>query len=354
MNLQNLKLQISSIKKNKNIINNEAATVNSLIRPFFEKLGWDFSNIEEVTPEDTDNNGQRPDFTMKINGKIKLLIEAKPLGNDLSDVKMINKKVSYCANSDAKFLIITNGEIYKIYYSELKGKPKDKLLNEFSILNEEEPEIIEKLSKKAFENDELLKYSQNIFILNNVKKALEQIFSNPPPDFIKTISATLQNVIGHSFGEKEIKESLRNFILDISSSFENQTMEIENDNADEQNTVKSHFKNGTWKNTYELYKLLIEKMKKENLSFSEKPTKKYIGFVNNKKKNKNFLQICGQKSKLKVWLCLTMSDLTETEKSKVRDVSKIGHHGMGNIEISIKNIAEFDVVLPLIKKSYYK
>ena len=78
--------------KNKNI--NEAQTKEWLIKPFFELLGWDFSNPDEVIPEDDDSTGKRPDYCFYINKKPKLLLEAKQINNSLDDNKMITEKMN--------------------------------------------------------------------------------------------------------------------------------------------------------------------------------------------------------------------------------------------------------------------
>jgi len=49
-----------------------------------------------------------------------------------------------------------------------------------------------------------------------------------------------------------------------------------------------------------------------------------------------------------------MSDLSEQETLKVRDVTNIGHWGMGNIEAYVRNESDFDWITLLIKKSYSK
>jgi hypothetical protein len=130
-NLKKLIEKIDNLKK-RNI--NEAATKDYLIRPFFELLGWDFSNPDEVVPEDSDTAGKRPDYSFYVKGKSKILIEAKPINNQLNDIKMINEKMSYCLNAQVPFLIITNGILYNVYYSELKGSSQDKLLFDFYLV----------------------------------------------------------------------------------------------------------------------------------------------------------------------------------------------------------------------------
>ena len=69
------------------------------------------------------------------------------------------------------------------------------------------------------------------------------------------------------------------------------------------------------------------------LVFSEKPTKFYIGLLHNEK---NYVQIHGQRSGLKVWVNISFHELSEQEKLKSRDVSQIGHWGMGDTEYIVK------------------
>ena len=48
---------------------NEAQTKEWLIKPFFELLGWDFSDPNEIIPEDNDLAGKRCDYTFCIKSK---------------------------------------------------------------------------------------------------------------------------------------------------------------------------------------------------------------------------------------------------------------------------------------------
>jgi len=342
--------------KNKNI--NEAQTKEWLIKPFFELLGWDFSNPDEVIPEDDDSTGKRPDYCFYINKKPKLLLEAKQINNSLDDIKMITEKMNYCSNSQVPFLIITNGELYRIYYSELKGSGKDKLLQEFSILNDIDEEIIEKLHKSNVEYDKLLIYAKNIFILTNIKKTIEYLFQSPNKKIIDIINEKLKEILGHKFGNDEIEESLRQFTIQINTDVYESTFDIAetdsktDDKTNKQTwTIEHQFKDKKWDASYNLYCKLVSKLKESGIIFEENPTKFYIGFISNEI---NFCQIHGQQSGLKFWLNLEINDLSEQETLKVRDVSKIGHWGMGNIEAMVRNESDFDWITLLIKKSYNK
>jgi len=342
--------------KNKNI--NEAQTKEWLIKPFFELLGWDFSNPDEVIPEDDDSTGKRPDYCFYINKKPKLLLEAKQINNSLDDNKMITEKMNYCSNSQVPFLIITNGELYRIYYSELKGSGKDKLLQEFSILNDLDEEIIEKLQKTNVEHDKLLIYAKNIFILTNIKKTIENLFQSPNKKIIDIINEKLKEILGHKFGNDEIEESLRQFSIQINTdayetSYDPNEADVKQDDKINKQSwsIEYQFKDKKWDASYNLYCKLVKKLKEADIEFDENPTKFYIGFISN---DINFTQIHGQQAGLKIWINLELNDLSEQETLKVRDVTNIGHWGMGNIEAMVRNESDFEWITILIKKSYNK
>ncbi|MGB7568263.1 MAG: DUF5655 domain-containing protein [Chitinivibrionales bacterium] len=334
---------------------NEAQTKEWLIKPFFETLGWDFSNPDEVIPEDDDSTGKKPDYSFTIDGNAKFLVEAKPISNPLTDNKMITEKLNYCLNSQVPFLIITNGELYKIYYVELKGVGKDKLLQEFSISDEYDDEILEMLSKSAFGQDHLHTYAKNIFIYTNVKTALENLLHDPSKKIIDILNNSIKENLGHKFGDDEIDEALKNITVTVNTDFNEQKVtekEKRESLVDKEKwTTAFQFKDGKWDVSQQLYMDLVKEAKKAGIEFEENPTKFYIGWIG---AGKNFCQVHGQKSGMKIWVTCKMTDLTEQETLKVRDVSQIGHWGMGDIEFSLNNLKDFEWAINIIKKAYSK
>jgi predicted transport protein len=79
------------------------------------------------------------------------------------------------------------------------------------------------------------------------------------------------------------------------------------------------------------------------------PRKKYIGFV----KGRNICSMFVQKKKLKLWISLKIGELNDY-KNLMRDVSHIGHHGIGDYEGFIDENTDLDYVMSLIKQSYDK
>ena len=79
----------------------------------------------------------------------------------------------------------------------------------------------------------------------------------------------------------------------------------------------------------------------------ENPTKTYIGY----KHGKNFCEVDIQSNALKLWLDILPQELNNPYNLG-RDVSEIGHHGTGSVEIRLTTIEDLDKVMALVEQSY--
>jgi predicted transport protein len=59
------------------------------------------------------------------------------------------------------------------------------------------------------------------------------------------------------------------------------------------------------------------------------------------------------KTRLVVYLKLKVKDFKNVPEN-VRDVTNIGHYGTGDLEVSIKNISDFENTKYLFEKAYQK
>jgi len=98
---------------------NEEAAKISFIQPFLKDvLGWDVQNINEVSPEEKTSKG-RVDYGLKVEGKIKIFIEAKPPKADLN--KYIDQAIKYGYNKkDVPFVLLTDFEDLKLFDVTIK------------------------------------------------------------------------------------------------------------------------------------------------------------------------------------------------------------------------------------------
>ena len=77
---------------------NEAMTKQGFIEPMFRALGWDFDDVNEVTPEERASKG-RVDYAFKLNGVAQFYVEAKSLKADLIRCTFVIKSVAYLSIS---------------------------------------------------------------------------------------------------------------------------------------------------------------------------------------------------------------------------------------------------------------
>lgn len=72
----------------------EEATKTAVVLPFLQALGFDVFDLNEVVPEFVADvgikKGEKVDFAVKIDGKIAMLIEAKPIHAKLGDTQYSN------------------------------------------------------------------------------------------------------------------------------------------------------------------------------------------------------------------------------------------------------------------------
>ncbi len=93
---------------------NEEATKTAFIQPLLKDvLGWDVTNRDEVSPEEKISRG-RVDYGLKVEGKIKVFVEAKPPRADLN--KHIEQAVRYGYNrKGVPFVLLTDFEELKLF-----------------------------------------------------------------------------------------------------------------------------------------------------------------------------------------------------------------------------------------------
>ena len=166
---------------------NEEATKTAFIQPLLEDvLGWDVSSRDEVSPEENTSKG-RVDYGLKIDGQIKVFVEAKPIKADLN--KHIEQAVRYGYNrKDVPFVLLTDFEGLKLFDVTVKPDLRNPLkglklnltwkqyLPQFDKLW-----LLGKTSVKAGELDKLLlirpkeRISVDKAILNDLKKWHESL-----------------------------------------------------------------------------------------------------------------------------------------------------------------------------------
>jgi predicted transport protein len=342
----------------------EFPTRTIFIDPLLYSLGWDFRDQDEVQLEYTTIDGKSVDYAMKINRKPVLFLEAKPLKDNLDDVKAITQVVGYAANEGIDWCILTNGVTYKVYKSSEKVGAPDKLLYEVSIDPkdsedrniQEIAENLSRFSKQSIARGVLDEIGELVFTTGKVRKALDKILLNPPNYLLKLIRSSIKD---DSIRTIQIKSAIQRLWA--------QTTEVENvpmiQPKKEINEIKKdsdNIKRGidqgedhhiAWKpqEVLELYRN-IDKFCKEldPINIKKKYLAKHIGYKYGKIV---FCCIHIQKSGLRIWVKIKFSDIIDPPIF-VRDVSKIGHWGVGDTEIKIDSFNDVKKAKEIILMSF--
>jgi predicted transport protein len=82
-------------------------------------------------------------------------------------------------------------------------------------------------------------------------------------------------------------------------------------------------------------------------SIIEKANKMYVGY----KHGKNFCEVKIQSQGLKIWLDIPYDELKDPH-SLGKDVTSIGHHGTGTVEVRLLNAENISQVMELIAQAY--
>lgn len=189
---------VTGIKKFQPILNaaktkdiNESDTVVIITDMLTELFGFD--KYSEITSEYAIKK-TFCDLAIKVNGKLRFLIEAKAIGLDLKD-EYIRQAIDYGANEGVDWVILSNGCIWRVYKISF-AKPIDKELVyeiDFMKLNQKKQADLdmlyciskEGLGKSVLEEYHLQKQALSRFfigqivltdgVIDSIKKALKKV-----------------------------------------------------------------------------------------------------------------------------------------------------------------------------------
>ncbi|MDE0932495.1 MAG: type I restriction endonuclease [Novosphingopyxis baekryungensis] len=173
----------------------EEAAKNALVMPFLQALGYDVFNPTEVIPEFTADvgtkKGEKVDYAIRLNGEITMLLECKPVNQELS-IKHASQLYRYFSVTDAKVAILTNGAQYK-FYSDLDASNRmdQKPFYEFDLckLRKTDFRNLSQFQKVGFSVDDIVETAESLQMEGAVIKAVESELSEPSQDFIRLIAA---------------------------------------------------------------------------------------------------------------------------------------------------------------------
>ncbi len=138
----------------------ENGTKDDFITPLFKALGWNMENKlnrnDSVIKEENIAR-KRSDYTFRINGVLKFVLEAKSLREEnIQTQKNIDQAITYAYNKACSWAILSNFETIAVYNADWK---ESNIANNILFVLHPNDFLSDKrfllLSKTAFENNEL-------------------------------------------------------------------------------------------------------------------------------------------------------------------------------------------------------
>lgn len=193
----------------------EEATKTAVIMPFLQALGFDVFNLNEVVPEFTSDigtkKGERVDYAVKINGKIAMLIEAKPINTALNEAQF-NQLFRYFTATDARLAILTNGhQAWFFSDTEEPNKMDRRPFFSFDFQHHDKEHIRElaRFQKGSFDIDAIIEAASNLKYTRDAAMVLKRQLERPDDDFIRLIGRRIHDGPMTRNALEQIKPAIR-------------------------------------------------------------------------------------------------------------------------------------------------
>ena len=187
----------------------EEATKTSVVLPFIQALGFDVFNLEEVVPEFIADvgikKGEKIDFALRIDGRIAILIEVKPITMSLGAAQF-SQLYRYFAVAEAKLAILTNGREFWFFSDiEEKNKMDKKPFFVFDLQSHDDAQVNEltRFQKSIFAIDAILEAASNLSRVKTAAAYLKKQLAAPDDDFVRLVG---RQVHEGSFTKAAIEE----------------------------------------------------------------------------------------------------------------------------------------------------
>jgi hypothetical protein len=147
---------------------------------------------EEVWREYKRQNADNPvDYALMILRSPRLFVEAKGLGENLEDPRWANQIVTYAVMAGVEWVLLTNGDDYRIYNTHAKVPMEEKLFRAVR-LTDEDPRTeaaLDVLAKERMKENWIDVLWKAHFVDRQIRVALDGLFgADPNPSLVRLIA----------------------------------------------------------------------------------------------------------------------------------------------------------------------
>ena len=176
----------------------EQNTKAALIVPVLRSLEWDLENLEEVRLEYRRRPTDKPvDYALLLQRNPTLFVEAKALDENLEDQKWANQIVSYAAVAGVEWVVLTNGDEYRLYNAHAPVPVEEKLFRTVRVSEsvDEATDGLALLSKPRMLENSLAALWRAHSVDRRVGIAVNALFSPEPSDwFVRRLANQLDGL----------------------------------------------------------------------------------------------------------------------------------------------------------------
>jgi predicted type IV restriction endonuclease len=352
----------SQLRKHRRSSLKELPTRTIFIDPLLGSLGWDVRDPDEVELEYPTIDGKAVDYALKINKKVVALVEAKALNDPLDDVKSITQVVGYAANDGVEWCVLTNGVKYRVYSSSQKATAPNKLLFEVSLDPDGDSaqsidqisSHLSRLSRDSMARGVLDELGEEIFTNAKVRKALDILFTEQDEALVRLVRKTMKD---DNVAPAQIRRAMSRIWTGESPEIAHtpsagrrvEKPKTQIAGRERQDYDETHHTADKPIEVVELYRAL-DRICQDIApgQITRKNTAKYIAWSQDKVM---FCTVHLLQSGLRVWVKLDPREIPASA-TYARDVSHVGHWGVGDVELAIDNAETLRDAEPLIRASF--
>lgn len=289
----------------------------------------------------------------------RLFVEAKGVGKNLDDKQFIAQAVNYANNEGVIWCVLTNGLVYRVYKANEPVPMQEKLLFEVDLAADEAAtsgEIarsLELISHHSIADDQLDEWGERVFTDGRVRRALGDLAAEPSDPFVRE----LEKLLGKpEISREKVAESLLR-VLDaepMSAPVPTSTPKSKPPSGKPPRGGKEypldHHLAGKPAAIDDLFEQLDQIGRELGADVTRRVRKWYVGYYAGKR---SFFTIEVQRQRLLLYLNLEPATVKQGwDQDTMRDVSNIGHFGMGDLELSVRRASDLETARTLVERAY--
>jgi len=187
---------------------NEEMTKAALINPVLAALGWDLQNPDEVFLEFKHTPKANPvDYALCIRRTARLVVEAKALGQDLTEYKWVAQVLFNASAAGASWCVQTNGDEYRLYNATAPVPAEQKLLCSVKVSegqHEKAARILSLVSRDDLQENEIESCWNAYYVDRQVRDAVRGLFSGPHAGLVQLVGKAVPKI-----SRKDITNAIR-------------------------------------------------------------------------------------------------------------------------------------------------